>query len=147
MKIQPILPDAVAQIRGGGNAPRLYGKCKFYQKSNGVWAVIHVYNLPYSPTGFFALHIHEGSSCGGENFAQTGGHFNPDQNLHPNHAGDLPPLLSCDGEAHFAVLTNRFRIKDILGRTIVIHSDPDDFHTQPAGNAGTKIACGVIHRG
>lgn len=42
------------------------------------------------------------------------------------------------------VLTDRFRVRDIIGRTVVIHSGPDDFHTQPAGNAGEKIACGVI---
>ena len=46
--------------------------------------------------------------------------------------------------AHLEVRTDRFHVRDIIGRTVVIHSDPDDFRTQPAGNAGTKIACGVI---
>jgi len=54
--------------------------------------------------------------------------------------------LSCDGNAYMQVLTNRFSVREILGKTVVIHSHPDDFHTQPAGNAGEKIACGVIEK-
>jgi len=50
------------------------------------------------------------------------------------------------GCAHLSVRTDHFRVQDILGRTVVIHSHPDDFRTQPAGNAGTKIACGVVGR-
>ena len=97
-------------------------------------------------TGFFALHIHEGGSCSGENFSDTGGHYNPHNEAHPRHAGDLPPLLLCGGGAYLAVLTDRFSVADVIGRTVVIHGGADDFHTQPAGNAGTKIACGVIRR-
>jgi Cu-Zn family superoxide dismutase len=51
-----------------------------------------------------------------------------------------------DGNAIMAVKTNRFSIHEIIGRTVVIHSQPDDFTSQPAGNAGTKIACGVIRK-
>ena len=47
---------------------------------------------------------------------------------------------------YLSVKTDRFSVNEIIGRTVVIHSDPDDFHTQPAGNAGKKIACGVIQR-
>ena len=63
------------------------------------------------------------------------------------HAGDLPPLMMQQGRAHMTVRTDRFRVQDILGRTVVIHSDPDDFRTQPSGMSGTKIACGVIRPG
>lgn len=63
---------------------------------------------------------------------------------HPFHAGDLPPLLSCKGRAYLAVITGRFCVKDVIGRSVVIHAGPDDLHTQPAGNAGAKIGCGVI---
>ena len=58
----------------------------------------------------------------------------------------LPPLLRCKGNAYLSVKTDRFTVDEIIGRTLVIHSDPDDFHTQPAGNAGKKIACGVIQK-
>lgn len=138
-------PDAVARLRGGEEAPRIWGEVKFYQTRSGVLVIADVSGLPKgSGDGFFALHIHEGDSCRGKGFADTQGHYNPTGDPHPRHAGDLPPLLSCGGRAYLAVLTDRFRVEEILGRTVVIHSGADDFHTQPAGNAGTKIACGTI---
>ena len=141
----PHCPDAVAHLMGGNDAPELRGVAKFYQKPNGVLISVHVRGLPdRDGSGFFAFHIHEGSGCGGENFSETGSHYNPLGEPHPNHAGDLPPLLSCRGEAFASFMAGRFRLKDVIGRTLVIHGGPDDFHTQPAGNAGTKIACGVI---
>ena len=63
---------------------------------------------------------------------------------HPYHAGDLPPLFSANGLGFSAFLTNRFVAEEIKGKTIIIHSNPDDFTTQPSGNSGIKIACGVI---
>ena len=94
----------------------------------------------------FAFHIHEGDSCAGESFPETGGHYNPAARPHPWHAGDLPPLFSHDGSAFLAVRTGRFSLQEILGKTVVIHRQPDDFTTQPSGAAGEKIACGVIRR-
>lgn len=138
-------PNAIADIRGGKATPELVGKVKFYQKHGLVLLIINVFNLPENnETGFFALHIHEGNDCSGEGFSNTGSHYNPDKSPHPNHAGDLPPLLSCDGEAYMAVCTDRFAVNDVIGRTLVIHGSPDDFKSQPSGNAGEKIACGVI---
>ncbi|MBQ8556719.1 MAG: superoxide dismutase family protein [Clostridia bacterium] len=140
-------PDAVAYVRGGTDAPNINGQVRFYQESGSVLVVADVAGLPQnSETGFFGFHIHEGNLCSGAGFPQTGSHYNPADTGHPNHAGDLPPLMMQHGRAHLAVRTDRFRVQDILGRTVVIHSNPDDFHTQPAGNAGTKIACGVIGR-
>ncbi|MFR5863801.1 MAG: superoxide dismutase family protein [Acutalibacteraceae bacterium] len=98
---------------------------------------------------FFAFHIHEGSACRGsatDPFSAAGSHFNPAGCPHPFHAGDLPPLLGCDGDALSVFLTNRFRVDEVVGRTVIIHDQPDDFTTQPAGNAGSRIACGVIER-
>lgn len=138
-------PDAVACIKGGCDHPGLSGVVRFYQKRGCVLVEACVSGLPRErDSGFFALHIHEGMCCSGEGFSDTGGHYNPEKKPHPDHAGDLPPLLSCGGEAYLVVQTNRFCVSDILGRTVVIHSGPDDFHSQPAGNAGTKLACGVI---
>jgi len=138
-------PNAVARLRGGEETPRIWGEVKFYQTRSGVLVIADVSGLPDgSESGFFALHIHEGDSCGGEGFSDTGGHYNPSGVPHPHHAGDLPPLLSCGGRAYLAVRTNRFQVQEVIGRTVVIHGGTDDFHTQPAGNAGVKIACGVI---
>ena len=137
-------PDATAKVRGVA-VPCLSGQVRFYQERDRVLVVAEISGLPRdSETGFFALHIHEGGSCGGTAFSETGGHYNPATEEHPAHAGDLPPLLSCGGTAYLAVRTNRFRVEDVIGRTVVIHSGADDFHSQPAGNAGTKIGCGLV---
>ena len=140
-------PDAIAYIRGNDRFPGLSGEVRFYQKQHFVRIVADIRGLPPSSSGFFGFHIHEGTDCGGSDFSNTGGHYNPAQVPHPNHAGDLPPLLLCQGDARLCVATDRFRVCQIIGRTVVIHSESDDFHTQPAGNAGVKIACGVIRPG
>ena len=137
-------PDARAIIEGNC----IKGTADFYQTRNGVLVVVEAIGLPdCGKHKIFALHIHEGKSCSGhsgEAFAGTGGHYNPDGCEHPYHAGDLPPLFSNCGYAFLAVLTGRFSLCDVIGRTVVIHSGPDDFVSQPAGNAGAKIACGKI---
>ena len=141
-------PDAVARIRGGIEAPQLSGCVQFYQENGYVMIVARIFGLPRkSGTGFFGFHIHQGESCSGMDFSGTGSHYNPHDRPHPEHAGDLPPLMACRGNAYLSVKTDRFSANEIIGRTVVIHSDPDDFYTQPAGNAGRKIACGVICKG
>lgn len=138
-------PQATARLGGSSAAPALTGTVQFCQMPQGVLVTAHVSGLPRdNASGFFALHIHEGVSCAGDSFPGTLSHYDPSGLPHPDHAGDLPPLLSSGGEAYLSVLTDRFRLGDVIGRTVVIHSGPDDFHSQPAGNAGTKIACGVI---
>lgn len=132
---------AIACVRGEG---ALRGVVKFYPVDCGTLVVAELVGLPYSENGFFAMHIHEGESCTGQEYADTKGHFNPTGQPHPRHAGDLPSLLSQDGKAVQAVVTNRFTVWDIIGKTVVIHSGPDDFHSQPAGNSGRKIGCGKI---
>ncbi len=138
-------PAAMAEFRGGDAAPKLTGWVKLYPRRDGALVVAEVTGLPQTDTGFYGFHIHEGTVCG-EDFSQTEGHYNPTGAAHPNHAGDLPPLLGRDGNAYLAFRTNRFRVSDVIGRTVVIHRDPDDLHTQPAGNSGEKIACGVIEK-
>lgn len=133
---------AIAQVRGESG---ISGTVKFLGQRGGVLVVAEISGLPRSETGFFAFHIHEGGDCFGEGFPNTGVHFNPCGRSHPRHAGDLPPLMSDDGRAYLAVLTKRFCVQDVIGKTVIIHSHPDDFTTQPSGNAGEKIACGVIY--
>ena len=141
------MPDAVAQICGRSELPQLSGCVQFFQEEGRVLIVAKISGLPQdSETGFFGFHIHEGRSCSGTDFAGTGSHYSPLGLAHPKHAGDLPPLLICQGNAYLALRTDRFSVKDILGRTMVIHSNSDDFRSQPGGNAGNKIACGVIRK-
>lgn len=132
---------AIARVKGKDG---ISGKVRFLQKSWGVLVTAEICGLPESDTVFFAFHIHEGNSCGGVDYADTRSHYNPCRVEHPCHAGDLPPLLRAGGSAYLQVMTDRFRVADVLGRTVVIHDKADDFTTQPSGNAGKKIACGII---
>lgn len=141
MQMERGRPKALACVRGEGT---LCGCVKFYAIPGGSLVVAEVAGLPEEGPGFFAVHIHEGGSCCGEGFPETGGHYDTTGAEHPGHAGDLPPLLSNHGRAYLAVKTCRFTPEEVVGRTVVIHSHPDDFITQPAGNSGRKIACGVI---
>lgn len=136
--------EAFALIRGGKRNPQIRGMVKFYESRDGVVVEARIQGLPGS--GFFGFHIHEGGDCMGEGFPNTGSHYNPENKNHPHHAGDLPPLLGNQGRAYMQVLTDRFRTEEILGKTVIIHSGSDDFTTQPSGNAGEKIACGVIRQ-
>lgn len=139
-------PQAIAFIKGGNEAPTVKGTVKFYQNKGCVLVVADIHGLPQTDTGFFGFHIHEGIGCGGVDFAQSKTHFDPNGNPHPKHAGDLPPLMLCGNNAHLSVLTDRFKLSDIIGRTVIIHNRPDDFTTQPSGNSGEKIACGIIRK-
>lgn len=121
---------------------KFHGYVRFYAQRCGVFVVAELCGLP---DGFHGFHIHEGC-CTGAHFADAGGHFNPDGAEHPNHAGDLPPLLSCGGAAFLAFQTGRFCLQDVLGRAVVIHEQADDFHSQPAGDSGEKLACGIIRK-
>ncbi len=140
------VPSAAAVLRGSALYPDLRGRVRFFQTDAGVIVWADISGLPQQDAcgAVFGFHIHEGMGCGGDDFSETKGHFNPSNCAHPYHAGDLPPLFSNHGSAWMMVLTNRFRLTEILGRTVVIHAKPDDFMTQPAGNSGMKIACGVI---
>ncbi|MBQ8163362.1 MAG: superoxide dismutase family protein [Clostridia bacterium] len=138
--------QAQADIVGNESHPNLKGTVRFYQSQYGVIVVSSIAGLP-SNDGIFAFHIHEGNSCTGNTsdpFANAGTHYNPMLRPHPYHAGDMPPLFSSNGYAFSAFLTNRFTVNEIIGKTVIIHSSVDDFTTQPSGNSGTKIACGVI---
>ena len=102
------------------------------------------------PEEFFGLHIHQGETCTGtpeRPFAHAGGHFQLAECPHPAHTGDLPPLLGCQGHAFSSFLTDRFRVEQIIGRTLIVHARRDDFSTQPSGDAGAMIACGQIVAG
>lgn len=137
-------PLAVAAIKGDKKSPMLKGMVRFYQRPYGVLIEAEVFGLPTNSDGFFGFHIHDGNTCIGQQFVKTGNHFDRKGQTHPRHAGDLPPLLSYGGRAYLAVISDRFSIREIIGRTVVIHGETDDFRSQPSGDAGEKIACGVI---
>lgn len=146
-------PQAAAAITGSERYPGISGIARFYQSGAGVIVYAEISGLPCAekPCGerIFGFHIHTGSGCGGtgdDPFANAKAHYNPEGCEHPYHAGDMPPLFGTDGLALSLFLTGRFTIDEIICRSIIIHDRPDDFTSQPSGNAGEKIACGVIKR-
>lgn len=141
-------PAAVAWVTGKGAYSELSGLVKFYRTPyDGVLVEAEIFGLPNIATqgssDFYAMHIHEIGDCSGS-FEKTGGHFNPSDSFHPAHAGDMVPLLGNQGYAWTVFYDKRFTIDDIIGKSVIIHSGRDDFTTQPAGDSGEKIGCGVI---
>lgn len=146
-------PQAAASITGSEHYPDLSGTVRFYQTDKGVivWAEINGLPDPEFPCQgqVFGFHIHKGPDCAGDMddpFADAMSHYDSRDCEHPYHAGDLPPLFGNNGSAFSLFLTDRFTTNEVIGRTIIIHDHPDDFTTQPSGNSGTKIACGVIRK-
>ncbi len=144
-------PSAFAKIKGSGAYPTIDGTVRFYKTQKGVLVYIEIQGLPKSSDickkPIFAVHIHSGSSCSGNEtdpFSNAMTHYNPNNCAHPYHSGDMPPIFSSNGIGFLAFLTDRFTVNEIIGKTVIIHSKPDDFTTQPSGNSGEKIACGVI---
>lgn len=108
------------------------------------------------PGGSFGFHVHERGDCSAVDASSAGGHFNPTAAPHgragagAHHLGDTDNLVA-DGEG--VVQLDRILAglslggggaNDILGKALVVHADPDDYRSQPAGNAGVRLACGVI---
>lgn len=149
-------PFAKAELLGNTLAPSINGTVSFYQVHNGTLVVAEVYNLPNTvpPTNNtpavnpFGFHIHEGNSCEIGNpsdpFKAAMGHYNPTNMPHPLHAGDMPVLFGNNGYAFLAFFTDRFTPNQVIGRTVIIHQNPDDFRSQPAGDSGKRLACGII---
>ena len=103
-------------------------ECLFYEGTGRYyWNVTDEAKKPAQ--GFLGFHIHEGAVCAGnekEPFADTGAHYSRTKVLHPDHAGDLPPLLFTDGFAWMQVYTGRFTPEEIIGRTVILHGMPAD---------------------
>lgn len=142
-------PAALAWIRGNTlYAPGLSGMVRFYDTPyGGVLIEGEFFRLPNKgisgSTDFYALHIHKNGDCSA-GFTRTGGHYNPTGTSHPWHSGDLLPVMGNSGYGWLAFYDKRFTVKEIMGRSVVLHSGLDDFTSQPAGNPGVVIGCGVI---
>ncbi|EGO61740.1 superoxide dismutase family protein [Acetonema longum] len=150
---------AYARLKGGPLAPDIEGLVRFTEVPGGVWVKVEVCGLPpycpgkgdRLPIGPHGFHIHEKGVCQAgdpeDPFLAAGSHWNPCNQPHGNHAGDFPVLFSNDGVAMMSFFTNKFRVSAIIGRSVIIHQSPDDYRTQPAGNSGKRLACGVIRAG
>ncbi len=158
-------PSAKATLQATkGN--RAAGTVTFTQKGDKVQVVANITGLePGQEHGF---HIHDKGDCSSGDGMSTGGHFNPlgKPHAHPStpdrHAGDLPALKAdANGNASLSVELDVISVADgptdaygtvanrptsIIGRGLIVHAQPDDYKTQPTGNAGARIACAVIQK-
>lgn len=130
------------------------GTVTFTQRGARVQVNAKVVGLTPGGHGF---HIHEKGDCSSGDGMSSGGHFNPRGKPHAvhttpdRHAGDMPMLVAdAGGNATLVIELDVMTIgggeTDIVGRGLIVHKDPDDFATQPTGNSGARVACGVITR-
>ena len=129
------------------------GTVKFAQSGGQVTVSGEVRGL--KPNAEHGFHIHEKGDCSSGDGMSAGGHFNPGGKPHgqhghaAHHAGDLPSLkANASGVASFNFQSSTIRVgggaADVIGKGLIVHRDPDDYQTQPTGNAGPRLACAVI---
>ena len=144
-------PKAVATLEPTkGNTAA--GTVTFQQKGDRVMVTANVTGLP--PNSEHGFHAHEKGDCSSGDGMSTGGHFNPNGKPHgpqsaDHHAGDMPGLkadANGNAQASFELtgVTIGTGAADLVGRGLIVHAGPDDFKTQPTGNSGARVACGVI---
>jgi len=148
MSDEPLRASAGLEPTKGNKA---IGEVNFEQMGGKVRVTAQLIRLPGDRE--FGFHIHEVGDCSSGDGMSAKGHFNPYGKPHgqgaERHAGDMPNLKSdAKGKAKLTVDLDIITIArgpaSIIGRGVVVHADPDDYRTQPTGNAGARIACGVI---
>ena len=153
MSPEPLRATAQLQPTKGN---KTFGEATFEQMGGKVHVVVYVQGL--KPGQEHGLHIHEAGDCSSGDGMSAKGHFNPYGKPHgpqgsaERHAGDLPSLKADKaGRAKVDVVLDVITVTSgpasIVGRGLIVHADPDDYKTQPTGNAGARIACGVIQPG
>jgi superoxide dismutase, Cu-Zn family len=143
----------LAELRNASGQP--VGTARFTQAGNVVRILVETTALP---PGAHAVHVHAVGKCDPPDFTSAGPHFNPTGKQHGalnpagSHAGDLPNLtVAPDGNGRMETTTEQLTLGsgpttvwDADGSALIIHASPDDFKTDPTGNAGARIACGVL---
>ena len=144
-------PRATAPLQAKSGS-QVAGTILFSQQGSALRVVARVSGLkPGQEHGF---HVHEKGDCSAADATSAGGHFNPTAQPHgpqgmARHAGDLPSLkadAAGNADATFTVsgVTLAGATDGVIGKSVVVHAQPDDYATQPTGNSGGRIACGVI---
>jgi Cu-Zn family superoxide dismutase len=166
MKITVLAGLAVVALAGCASAPpapsaqaliaptqgnTASGTVTFVERDGKVLVEADIKDLAPGVHGF---HIHDKGDCSAADGSSAGGHFNPTGAQHgspisgPHHAGDMPMLLASDsGHAKLRVELDSLALSGpntIVGRAVIVHAQADDFQTQPTGNSGARVACGVI---
>ena len=139
-------PTKGSTVRGSASFAQFGGKVRVTANVSGL-----------KPNGEYGFHIHEAGDCSSGDGMSAKGHFNPQGKPHAHagilerHAGDLPSLKSDAGgnatlTADLDIITVAPGPNSVVGRGLIVHIQPDDFKTQPTGNAGARSACAVIQR-
>jgi Cu-Zn family superoxide dismutase len=153
--------SAQAVLQPANDTPGFAGRVTFTRVGNQVRVVADVAGV--TPPGNHGFHLHENGKCerdtsgAGKDFTTAGGHFNPAGAPHAcpdaaaHHAGDLGNVvIAADGTGHLDVTTSALSLSgpnSVIGRSVILHAGTDDCTTQPTGNAGGRLACGVITAG
>jgi len=130
------------------------GTVTFTENQGKTRIVANVTGLTPGKHGF---HVHEKGDCSAPDASSAGGHFNPGGHKHgspdapEHHAGDLGNIeADSKGRAHLDQTVDFLTVADgpnaVVGRAVIVHSQEDDLQTQPTGNAGARVACGVIEK-
>jgi len=140
---------SVIQSKSGSN---LNGSVNFSQSGKQVLVTGTFSGL--KPNSEHGIHIHEKGDCSATDAMSALGHYNPTNSQHgslqsaAHHAGDMPNIMSdANGNANYRATLTHFSLvgdQTIIGRAVVVHRDPDDYKSQPAGNSGPRIGCGLI---
>lgn len=136
----------------GRSGSSLTGTATFTEKGGGVDVVVDVSG---APAGTHAVHLHEKGDCSAPDATSAGGHFNPTNTTHGaphaehHHAGDFGNMtVDADGKGHLEIHADMLTVaagpNSVLGHAIIVHANADDMVTQPTGNAGGRIGCGVV---
>jgi Cu-Zn family superoxide dismutase len=149
----PAGPKASADLMSKSNSS-VKGNVQFVQLMKGVQVSGTISGL--KPNQEHGFHVHDKGDCSSPDGMSTGGHFNPESKKHGNHdhsaehhAGDMPNLKAdASGVATFKVVLHGLTVDAgataVKGRAVIVHANPDDYTSQPVGNAGGRLACGLI---
>lgn len=143
-------PSASAELLARSGSA-VSGNVRFSETTGGVRIEAQIAGLTPGEHGF---HVHEAGDCSAADATSAKGHFNPAGKMHghygssEHHGGDMVNLVAnADGVASYKAELSGLSLNGptgVIGRSVVIHADPDDYKSQPAGNSGKRIACGVI---
>jgi Cu-Zn family superoxide dismutase len=143
-------PQAAATLTPAPNGGPT-GKVSF---TTANWGLdVHVEIAGLAPGSTHGFHVHDKGDCSSADFTSAGGHFNPEGHPHgpqdaPHHAGDMPNLVAdAQGrvDQHIKLIGGTLEgAAGVVGHAVIVHAAADDYQTQPTGNSGARLACGVI---
>jgi Cu-Zn family superoxide dismutase len=140
--------SAKVEVKGLG-ASTVHGTLTIEAMGDGAHFMGKLEGLP--PNSTHGFHVHENGDCSAADGSSAGGHYNPAKVEHgaphaTSHGGDLGNIEADDkGVARVSIHKDGVTVAQLIGKGVIVHAQPDDLKTQPTGNSGARIGCGVIH--